>query len=136
MNLTELSRQISGLRGKPVDQAAGIIADIVDDLAAIAGNQRVSDDTATNLISRALRAIRPRADRPSDRHAALAMLRQALDEGPRGPGRPPTTGPARTVRAPEDVWAGVDDYATTRGVSESRAAAELLAAGLRAMTAS
>lgn len=136
MNLTDLTRQISGLRGRPVDEATGIVADLADDLADLADNRQVSDDTATNLITRAVRAVRPRAERPTDRHAALAALRQALAEGPRGPGRPATTGPARTVRAPEEVWAGVDAHAAARGISESRAAAELLAAGLAALTTS
>lgn len=132
MNLTDLTRQISGLRGRPVDEATGIVADLADNLATLAENQQVADDTATNLITRAVRAIRPRTARPADRHAALSALRQALAEGPRGPGRPATTGPARTVRAPVEVWDAVDAYAAAHGVSESRAAAELLAAGLRA----
>ncbi len=136
MNLTDLNRQITALRGQPVEAATGIVADMVNDLAVLAADQEISDDTATNLITRALRAIRPRAERPTDRHAALAALRQALAEGPRSPGRPATTGPARTVRAPVEVWVGVDNYAAARGISESRAAAEVLAAGLRVLTTS
>jgi hypothetical protein len=129
VNLTDLTRQVSNLRGRPVGEAADDLAALAGDLAALADDQRVSDDTVTNLITRALRAVRPRAGRPADRLAALAALRKALAEGPRAPGRP-TTGPARTVRAPMEVWAGVDGYAADRGISESRAAAELLAAGL------
>lgn len=134
MTLTDLNRRLAALRGCTVEVAIPIVGDLVDALAALAADPQVSDEAVTNLITRALRAIRPRAERPPDRHTAIAALRQALAEGPRGPGRPtaPWSGPARTVRASDGIWAGVDAYARARGVSESRAAAELLAAGLAA----
>jgi hypothetical protein len=131
VNLTDLTRQIGALRGQPAAEAARVLTDLAADLATLATDERISDDSATNLLVRALRAIRPRADRPTDRRAALDQLRQALAEGPREPGRP-ALGSPRTVRAPDEVWAGVDAYAARHGISESRAAAELLAAGIAA----
>lgn len=129
MELTTLTRQVAALRGRSVADAATDLADLVDHLAAVAADERIADETATNLIARALRAIRPRAPRPAGRHEAVAELRAALAEGPRGPHRAPV-GPARTVRAPEAVWAAVDDYAATNGLSGSAAVAELLAKSL------
>ncbi len=126
MELPELTRQVAALRGRPAADAATILTDLVDGLAAVAADPRVDDDTARNLLARALRAVRPRATRPDDRHTALVALREALAEGARPPRRP-TVGSARTVRAPDEVWASVDGYAADRGVSESRAAADLLA---------
>ncbi len=128
--LADLSRQVAALRGRPVAEAAAVVADLVDDLANVAADERVEADTATGLITRALRAIRPRAARPADRHAALAALRQAVAEGPRPPHRP-AVGSPRTVRVDDGVWATVGDYAARRGLSESAAAAELLDAATR-----
>lgn len=129
MNLTELTRQVGALRGMPAAAAAGIVASIIDDLTDVAHDDRIDDDTAAGLLTRALRAIHPHTERPAHRHAALDALRIALADGPRPQGRP-AKGPARTVRAAEDVWAEVDEYAAVWGVSQSDAAAELIVRGL------
>jgi hypothetical protein len=115
----------------PAAQAAGVLAGLVDDLAAVVGDDRVEDSTALGLATRALRAVRPRAPRPTDRYAALAELRTALAEGPRTSGRPPV-GKPRTIRVPDELWAQVEAYARDHGVSESRAGCDLIEAGLKA----
>lgn len=132
MDITELSRRISALRGRPVAVGAEVVGELLDDLAALAADDRITNDTATNLIARALRAIRPRAERPTDRDTALTQLRKALAEGPRQEGRQPA-GTPRTVRAPDEVWALVDALSERNGATGSAATADLLAKAIEAV---
>lgn len=108
--LMAVVREIAGLRGLATADAAPIVAGMLDDLAQLADDDRVSDETVLSLITQATRAIRPRAARADGPHAALDALRQAVAEGPRSPGRPAAgLGPAITVRLRQDDHDSLDD---------------------------
>lgn len=129
-NQAELGQKVAALRGRPVAECAPIIADLLDDLTAVATDERYGDEAAVKLLARALRAIRPRMPRPADRATAIAELHRAVGEGARNEGRPSENVTARTIRASDDSWRAVDSYASAQRISESKAAARILAAGL------
>lgn len=130
MTLTELHRRVAALRGLPVSAAHAELSELVEDLSALAHDAEIRDETAMGLLTRSLRALRPRTTgRPATRQDAIETLREVLAAGPRQPGRP-SEGSPRTVRAAPEVWAAVDEYAARNGLSESRAAAELLSTAL------
>lgn len=131
--LTVLGREVAGLRDLPAAQRRATVRAMVDDLAGVVADERVDRLSALGLVTRALRAVSPRAPRPENAEAALDALRSALDAD-RGPGRPP--GPplaaARTVRLFADVDQVVTDVAAQAGVSGSACVATLVEEALRA----
>lgn len=117
MTLTELTRAASILRGLPASQRRETVIQLVPALTALAADEGVASETRVNLIVRALRAVSPRAQRPSTAPDALRALQDAL-AGDRGPGRPPI-GPPTTVRLTEDTYAWLDDEARRRGLLDT-----------------
>lgn len=128
MTLTELTRAVGNLRNLPALERRAAVVELQPELANLFADERVAADTRVNLVTRALRAIAPRAPRPSNPDEAFVALQMAIDAD-RKPGRP-AEGSPHTIRVPDEVWNAVRAKATAEGVSESKAAAMLLADGL------
>ncbi len=129
MNLTTLSNRVAELRGVTVADAAQALTDLYPDLEKLTSEERIGDDNLIDLLTRALRAVRPRALRCDSPEQALKALREALDEGPRAPGRPPSARPkaeGRTVRLYRDVDLAVVVLAAQTGVTPNDLIATLV----------
>lgn len=123
--LGNMEREVTALRGLPVKDAHRRLTEMLPDLITVGQDEQIRDETVVALLTRALRALRPRAPLGADRWTAMDALQQAIAQGPRSPGRP-AVGEQRSVRADPQVWAAVDRYAAARGITPSRAAARLL----------
>lgn len=112
--LTVIAREVTALRDMPADERKRAVADLLPTLEEMAQFGSVDTETCINLLTRTLRAVSPRAERPSTVLGAAAALRAAV-ETDRGVGRP-AIGPPTTVRLPMETYEWLDEEARRRGI--------------------
>lgn len=116
--LSTLTAQVSALRTMPADDRHKAAAELVEDLAAIAADDHVTEETRLNLVTRVLRAVTsPNRAKPATVEAGMADLREALANR-RGPGRP-STGEEVEYRIPSHLRGWVREQAKRRGLVNS-----------------
>lgn len=130
MTLSDLTRQVGGLRGRGVEEAVVLVRGLLDELAAVVEDDEVADETVISLVTNALRSVRPRAPRHPGRRQAIAALRAALDAGPRRQGRPEVDDLRRphTVWMTDVIWETVQQHAARCGISHSAAVTAMVTA--------